>query len=361
MKKNLIILLALFTLITCKKEEPQKETEAAKSFVISDLMMKSTTVVEVQEEYIKDETSFFGKIAADKNQYIDIFPLVGGNVVSVNVELGDFVRKGQVLATIRSTEVAGYQKDLSVAKTDLVIAQKNLRVAQDMYAGKLSTEREVLEAKSQVQKAQDELRRSQSVNQVYNMGKGNIYSVTSPISGYIVEKNINKDMQLRSDRSDNIFDVANTGNVWALLNINQSDIHKIALGMKAEVSTLTAPEKIFHGKIDKIFKIIDPETNSMQARVVLTNANGELIPESKATIKVFTTEDKTAFAVPSGALIFDDNRYYVILFKSRSDVKVQEVKVLKQTGTTSYISDGLQAGDKVVTNNQLLIYRSLNE
>ncbi|QOW10711.1 efflux RND transporter periplasmic adaptor subunit [Kaistella flava (ex Peng et al. 2021)] len=361
MKKNLIILLALFTLINCKKEDDKKDIEAAKGFVISNLMMKSTTVVDVQNEYIKDEISFFGKIAADKNQYIDIFPLVGGNVVSINAELGDYVRKGQVLATIRSTEVAGYQKDLSDAKTDLVVAQKNLRVAQDMYNGKLSTEREVLEAKSQVQKAEDELRRSQAVNQVYNMGKGNIYSVISPISGYIVEKNINKDMQLRSDRTDNIFDVANTTNVWAILNINQSDIHKISLGMKAEVSTLTAPDKIFHGKIDKIFKIIDPETNSMQARVVLENANGELIPESKATIKVFKTEDATALSIPSNALIFDDNRYYVILFKSQSNVKVQEVKVAKQTGNISYISDGLKEGDKVVTNNQLLFYRSLNE
>ncbi|MGA9211232.1 efflux RND transporter periplasmic adaptor subunit [Kaistella sp.] len=360
MKKNLAILLALFALINCKKEE-KKDIETVKSFVISNEMMKSTTLVEVQNEYIKDEMAFFGKIAADKNQYIDIFPLVGGNVLSVNAELGDYVKKGQVLATIRSTEVAGYQKDLSDAKTDLVVAQKNLRVAQDMYNGKLSTEREVLEAKSQVQKAQDELRRSQSVNQVYNMNHGNIYSVVSPISGFIVQKNINKDMQLRSDRTDNIFDVANTKNVWAILNINQSDIHKISLGMKAEVSTLTAPDKIFYGKIDKIFKIIDPETNSMQARVVLDNTNGELIPESKATIKVFKTENSTALSIPSNALIFDENRYYVVLFKSQSNVKVQEVKVIKQTDGLSYISDGLREGDKVVTNNQLLFYRSLNE
>lgn len=361
MNKNLIILLAVFTLITCKKEEQEKEIETAKGFVISNLMMKTTTLVEVKNEYVKDEMAFFGKIAADKNKYIDIFPLVGGNVLTVNVELGDYVRKGQVLATIRSTEVAGYQKDLSDAKTDLIVAQKNLRVAQDMYNGKLSTEREVMEAKSQVQKAQDELRRSQSVNQVYNMKQGNVYSVVSPISGYIVHKNINKDMQLRSDRTDNIFDVANTTNVWAILNINQNDIHKISLGMKAEVSTLTAPEKVFYGKIDKIFKIIDPETNSMQARVVLDNANGELIPESKATIKVFKTEDHRALSIPSSALIFDDNRYYVVVYKNQSNVKVQEVKVTKQTGGRSYIADGIREGDKVVTNNQLLFYRSLNE
>lgn len=361
MKKHLAVILTIFVLIGCNKKDEKTDAVPEKGFVISNLMMKSTTIAAVQNQYINDELVFFGKIAANKNQYIDIFPLVGGNVMSVNVELGDHVNKGQVLATIRSTEVAGYQRDLSNARTDLVVAQKSLRVAQDLYSGKLNTEKDVLEAKSLVQKAQDELLRSQSVNQVYRMSKGNIYSVVSPISGFIVQKNINKDMQLRNDRTDNIFDVANTTNVWAILNINQSDINKISLGMKAEVSTLAAPDKVFYGKIDKIFKIIDPDTNSMQARVVLDNAKGELIPESKATIKVLNTENKTALSIPSIALIFDDNRYFVVIFKSQNDVKVQEVKVAKQTGSISYISDGLREGDKVVTNNQLLYYRSLSE
>ncbi|MBC7556874.1 MAG: efflux RND transporter periplasmic adaptor subunit, partial [Chryseobacterium sp.] len=86
-----------------------------------------------------------------------------------------------------------------------------------------------------------------------------------------------------------------------------------------------------------------------------------LIPESKATIKVLNTENKTALSIPSNALIFDDSRYFVVIFKSQSDVKVQEVKVAKQTGDISYISDGLREGDKVVTTNQLLYYRSLSE
>lgn len=357
----MLLFLTAISLLACKKEEEKAQAAPKKGFVISNLMMKSTTLAPVLKDYVKDEMVFFGKIAADKNQYIDVFPLVGGNVLSVNVELGDHVNKGEVLATIRSIEVAGYQKDFSNAKTDLVVAENNLRVAQDMSAGKLNTEKDVLEAKSMVRKAQEELRRSQSVNQVYNMNRGNIYSVISPISGFIVQKNINKNMQLRNDRTDNIFDIANTATVWGILNINQSDINKISLGMKAEVSTLAAPDKIFYGKIDKIFKIIDPETNSMQARVILDNSSGELIPDSKATIKVLDTENTRGLSIPSNALIFDDNRYYVILFKSQTDVKVQEVKVSKQTGTTAYISDGLQEGDKIVTKNQLLFYRSLNE
>ena len=359
-RKQIIPVLFMTLLAACGGKDDKKEQHIIKGFELSDVMLKTTTTAEAHWQPIETVINFFGKIAADKNDYIDVFPLVGGNVISVNAELGDYVKKGQVLATIRSTEMAGFQKDLSDAKTDLAVAQNNLRVAQEMYTGKLSTEKEVLEAKSEVTKAEDQLRRAQAVGAIYNIRNGNIYSVVAPISGYIVQKNINKDMQLRSDRTDNIFDVANTSDVWAIVNVNESDIDKIELGMKAEVATLSYPDKKFYGKIDKIFKIIDPQTNAMQARVVLNNNHGLLIPESKATIKVYNTEDSSAIAIPSRALIFDNNRNYVVLFISQSNLKIKEVKLIKQTGDTAYIAEGLSEGDKVVTNNQLMIYRSLN-
>lgn len=359
MRKIIIPLFSALILGACSKPEVAKNPEP-KGFELSNTMLESISTAKVENKTIEDSYSFYGKISADANSYIDVYPLVGGNVLSVNAELGDYVKKGQVLATIRSTELAEIQKDVSDARTDLLVAKNNVRVAKEMYEGKLNTERDVLEAKSQLQKAEDQLQRTSAVSTVYNVKNGNIYSVLAPISGFIVHKDINKDMQLRSDRSENIFDVANTNDVWAIMNINESDINKISLGMPAQVSTLSYPDKVFDGKIDKIFKIIDPETKSMQARVVLNNANGLLIPDSKATIKVSKSEDKMALAVPSKAVIFDDNRSYVVVFRSRTDVKIKEIQVLKQLGDVTYITEGLKEGENVITNNQLLIYRSLS-
>jgi cobalt-zinc-cadmium efflux system membrane fusion protein len=125
----------MLALTSCNKEKTEDKEPIQKGFVISNEMMKNTTVVDVQDDYVEDEMSFFGKISADKNQYIDIYPLVGGNVMSVNVELGDYVHAGQIMATIRSTELAGFQKDLSDARNEVAVAENNLRVAQDLYAG----------------------------------------------------------------------------------------------------------------------------------------------------------------------------------------------------------------------------------
>lgn len=351
---------AIICLNACHNDKKTDNSAIVKGFEISETMLKSTSFAAVKKENITEELNFFGKISADQNNYIDIFPLVGGNVVSVNVSLGDYVHKGQVLATIRSTEVAGIQKDLSDAKTDVLLAEKNYRVAEDMYNGKLSTDKDMLEAKGQLTKAKEQLRRSEAVSQIYNVRTGNLYSVVSPIDGYIVQKNINKDMQLRSDRSDNIFDVANTKDVWAILNVNETDIEKISMGMPAIVSTLSYPDKKFEGSIDKIFKIIDPQTNAMQARVVLDNKNGLLIPDSKATIKVLHHSNTQALAIPSDAVIFDQNKYFVLVYKSQNDIKIHEIQPLKQNEETTYISAGLQEGEQVIVDNKLLIYRALN-
>jgi cobalt-zinc-cadmium efflux system membrane fusion protein len=100
---------------------------------------------------IEDDYNFYGKISADKNSYIDVYPLVGGNVLSVNVELGDHVTKGQVLA-IQKYRIGRSPERCKRCKNRFGSCQNNLRVAKEMYEGKLNTERDVLEAKSQFRK-----------------------------------------------------------------------------------------------------------------------------------------------------------------------------------------------------------------
>ena len=64
-----------------------------------------------------------------------------------------------------------------------------------------------------------------------------------------------------------------------------------------------------------------------------TIQEGLLVPDSKATIKVNNTLDENCSkAIPTSAVIFDDNRYFVVLFASQSNIKVREIKILRQTG-----------------------------
>lgn len=361
MKHTLIIGIAIvsLSLTSCKKEVENPQTNT--SFALSDSMLKTTTTAAAEKQTVKNELSFYGKITADNNKLIDVYPLVGGNVIKVNVELGDYVHKGQVLATIKSTDVADFEKQSIDAKSDLLVAKNNLKVAQELFDGKLNSESDVLQAKSEVNKAQSQLSKIQETYKIYNIKAGSIYEVTAPISGFIIQKSINQDMLLRSDRSENIFDIAEISEVWAMANINEIDINKIKLGIDASVTTLSYPDKVFKGKVDKIFNVIDPETKAMQARIKLQNPGFLLKPDMNANIKLSYDENESMIAIPSNAIVFDKSKNFVMIFKDRHNIETRQVEVYRVVGETTYISSGLKENEKVITNNQLFIYRALND
>lgn len=361
MKNKLLALstAVLLSLISCN--ETTNEAPKTVTFSLSDVMLETTKISKASMQQLKNELTFNGRITADDNKAIDVYPLVGGNVEKVNVELGDYVKKGQVLATIKSTDIADFDKQSIDAKNDLLVAKNNLKVAQELFDGKLNSEREVLQAKSEVEKAQSQMRKIQETYKIYNIKAGSIYEVTAPINGFIIQKSINKDMLLRNDRSENIFDIAEISEVWAMANINEIDINKVKIGITADITTLTYPDKVFTGKIDKIFNIIDPETKAMQARIKLDNKDFLLKPDMNALIKLSYTEDEQTITIPSSAIIFDKSKNYVLVFKDRNNIETREVQVLRQVEKNTYLKSGLKEGENVITQNQLFIYSALND
>lgn len=363
-QKTVIALLLWATMtvfmLSCESKAEDVD-EKLETFAISDKMLSTTKMEKAKFENLTNQLNFYGKITADNNKMIEIYPVVGGNVTKVYVELGDYVKKGQLLATIRSTEVASFEKELEDAKNDLSVAKNNYRVAQELFDGKLSTEREVIQSKGELDKAQSQFNRIRETYNIYNIKAGAMFEVRSPLNGFVIQKNINQDMLLRSDKTDNIFDIAEINEVWAMANINESDIGQVKLGIDADITTLSYPDKVFKGKIDKIYNIIDPETKAMKARVKLSNNDFLLKPEMRATIKLSYVEDRIMIAVPSDAIIFDNSKYYVIVFKNRNTITTKQVEVFRQVGGKAYLTSGLNEGENVVTSNQLLIYDALND
>ncbi len=359
MKNIPIIAFILIAIISCKEEK--KQEEAKKSFELTPKMLETTTTALATVQPLKNELNFYGKITADNNKMIEIYPVVSGNVNKVFVELGDYVKKGQLLATIRSTEVAGFEKDLEDAKNDVLVSKNNLKVAQELFEGKLNTEREVIEARSAVEKSQSQLHRIQQTYNIYNLKSGAIYEVRAPLSGFILQKNINVDMLLRNDKTDNIFDIAEIKEVWAIANVNESEINLVKLGEDAEVSTLSYPDKVFRGKVDKIFNIIDPETKAMKVRIMLPNLDYSLKPEMRASVKLSFTEQQKMIAIPSDAVVFDKSKNFVMIYHDKNNIETRQVDTFRQVGNLTYISSGIKESEKIITHNQLLVYDALND
>ncbi|MVM40881.1 efflux RND transporter periplasmic adaptor subunit [Spirosoma sp. HMF3257] len=358
MKINILVLLSIVTAVTACGPKPTPEIAGA--FMLSDTMMHRIRLDSAIIQPVRSELTLVGKVVADENRVIKVFPLVGGNVEDVKVELGDYVRKGQTLASIRSGEVADLERQAIQAQSDLLLAEKNMRVAQDLFETKLTSQREVVAAQKEVEKAQAEANRVKEVSQIYGIGKSSMYTVKAPIDGYVIEKNINRDMQLRSDNADNLFTIGQISQVWVLANVNESDIGQVRTGMEASVQTLSYPDEYFSGKVDKIYTVLDPNTKAMTIRIRLNNQGLKLRPEMHSTVTLRYEDGGQLATVPSDAVIFDRSKQYVMVFRSPSDIETREVDILKSLGDRAYIKQGIKAGEKVISKNQLLVYNALN-
>ena len=354
----ILVLLCLALQWSCTEK---KAPEAQQPFELTDTMLAHCRFAEVKVEDVLNELKLFGKVQADNNKLAQVYPAVGGNVMKINVELGDYVKQGQVLATVRSSEVASFQAERLDAQADVALAEKNLSIAKDLYEGKINSEKDVKSAEKELEKAKAELSRISEVYNIYNLSRGSVYNVTAPISGFIINKDINQNEQLRSDRTDGIFSIAEIDEVWVLANVNESNIGNVALGYEADIQTLSYPDETFKGKVDRIFNAIDPTTKAMKVLVKIPNPGVKLKPEMNATVTLRFKEGKQMAAIPSSSVIFDKSKSWVMVYKDRKHIETRQVEVYRQLNNMTYIHSGLEPGEKVVSQNNLLIYDALND
>lgn len=351
------LLFVAYILSSCSNADSEAVTPDNYT-AISDSIMRtlqtSPAIAEDEAEVIK----LNGKIQPNDALQAKVYALVSGKIKSVNAELGDYVKKGQQLAVIQSTEVAGTSNDLSLAQSDVALTKKSLETTKDLYEGKLATEQDFINAKVAYNKAESELNHAREVSAITG-GKSSAYILTAPLSGYIIEKNITNNSEVRNDNNTDLFAIADLSNVWVIANVYEADMNNIALGEEVKVNTLADPEKDYSGKIDKIYNVLDPNTRTMKVRISMNNPNGELKPEMFATVTVSGKPSANkVLTIPSQAIVLDNSNNYVVV-KEGNKLKIKQIEIIKRVDPKAFVT-GISAGEQVVTNSQVFLYQALN-
>ena len=358
---KLIAVFIIFLIITSCTNKKDNESENSKGrYTISDSLISKLTIDTVKLSQVYNEYHFIGTVTYDQDKVVKIYPLVSGLVTEVKVSLGDFVNKDQVIAIVRSGEMAGVQNDIVSAKSNLAISEKNLEATKDMYKGGIASEKDLIGAQSDYDKAKSELNRAQTVKSIYGNGKQSDYIVKSPISGYIVEKFVNPNMQIRSDNGNNLFTISDLKKVWVVAKVYESDIPKIKPNMPVRISTLAYPDKEFAGNVDKIFNVLDPDSKTMTVKIKLDNPDYILKPQMFANIIVSNSENKQALCISSKALVYDNSQYYAVVYKGQGKAEIAPVELLSLVKDKAYIKSGLKESDKVIASQALQIFSELN-
>jgi cobalt-zinc-cadmium efflux system membrane fusion protein len=346
-----------FQACTNKSEKVDAERQ---QYIIPDSLLKTIRIDSVKQGLLINSITLTGQVDFNQDNVVNIFPLIGGNIQDIKVMLGDYVKEGQVLGVIKSSEMAQYSKDLLNAQTNLQLSVRNMEKTVEMYHSGMASQTDSISSAVGLEQAQAELKRVQRVLKINGGNTQGEYELKAPISGFIVQKFVTNDQVIRSDNGNALFTISDLKNVWVWANVYESNVGNIHMGDPVDVTTLSYPGKIFKGKVDKIMQTLDPASKAMKVRISIDNEDYALKPQMFASVTVTNNQNKQAIYIPTSGLIFDHSQYYVLVYKGEGKADIRQVQKLNTLGKQTYLTAGVSVGDRIITSDALQLYSELN-
>lgn len=350
-----ILAALLFTSCGNKKTMPKSKKETKN-------LTQVISTVTVKKRTMNRELLLNGNISCDESLMGKVFIPCTGRIGGIHAEIGDYVTRGRILAVVHSTEAAEHTQDLSDTRAQLRVAQRELKMKKDMQAGGMASDKDVAEARAQVLQLQSRLNRLSVVGGINNYHQGSQAVLRSPLSGFIISKSVYNDSYIDESSNDTpAFEITDISRIWVIADVYESDIAKVHQGSIVYVTTMAYPGKIFTGKINKTYSMIDADSKTMKVRITLENPSRLLKPGMFANVHVILQDQThTALCVPAECVIFENGNYYVITEHGKTFHR-QQVEIIHRTDHTVWISSGVRAGELVVCKNALLMYNALSD
>jgi cobalt-zinc-cadmium efflux system membrane fusion protein len=341
--------------------ENKKIAEGKQQYIIPDSLLHTLVIDTVGKCPLVNVIRLTGMVDFNQDKQVNIFSLVSGNIQDIKVQLGDYVNAGQVLAIVKSSEMAGYSNSLVIAQTTVTAAKKQLDATNDLFQSGLASILDVTNAQVNYDQAVSQLAMAKRILKINGDNINGEYVIKAPISGFIVQKNVTNNTSVRADNGTNLFTISDLKEVWVQANVYEANVEQVNLGDYVEVSILSAPNKVFVGKIDKILNVLDPTSKVIKVRIVLPKPDYILKPQMFASVLVSNPEKgREALCVPSKSLVYEKSRYYVLKYSGKGKADITPVEILNTLGDKTYVNSGINEGDKIIASTTLQIYSELN-
>jgi cobalt-zinc-cadmium efflux system membrane fusion protein len=300
-----------------------------------------------------------GVVTPDVARNVPVISLASGRVVAIHARLGDTVKKGQLLLTIRSDDVAGGFDAYRKAVADELLARKQLNRAVDMYAHgaialqDLEVAQDTAEdAKVTLETATEHLR---LLGNDPNKPMGMV-DIAAPVSGVITDQEVTNAAAVQAFSSPSPFTISDLSSVWILCDVYENDLANVRLGDTAELTLNAYPDHTFKGTVSNIGAILDPNIRTAKVRIEVQNPGTMRIGMfARAIFRGQTKETHTI--VPASAVLHMHDRDFVFVpapGKKFRRLEVVSGDVLPDNTSLQEVKSGLKPGQQVVTNALVL-------
>ena len=347
MKKIIYITATLF-LLSCGKQEKAINNETklslSQAITLDSNSLKYIEQLQIFKDTFEESLTVVGEVSFDEDHVVRIYPIVSGSIEKINFSLGDYIKRGQLIATILSTDITEYQRDFNISKSNLDNASKNYERTQKLYKTNFASEKDLQIAENEFKNAKSEFTSKKQILELYGGSSEKtdaVYNIYAPNSGYLVERNVNEGTQIRTDNNTNIFTISDLKSVWIWANVYESDIAKVKIGDKVIANTISYPDIEFDGQIQKINNILEPESRVIKIRTEIPNEKELLKPEMFATVKIKSQDKFITLAIPTSSIFIENNENYIIKCITKNEFEKCKVVTGKIINDYTEIKEGL--------------------
>lgn len=315
------------------------------------------------------EEQAVGEISFADDLSVQVFPPYQGTIIKALVELGDQVRKDQPLYTIKSPDLIQTESTLIGAAATFALTSKELARVQGLSG---ITEREKEQAASDQQTAEGALKAARDAVRVFGKTDPEIDQiiasrqidpalvVRSPIAGKVTAFNAPPGLLVQPGNPPAPYSVANLSVKWMLANAVESEVPLFHLGQPVQVKVMAYPDRVFRGKVSKIYEMVDPNTHRVTIRSDIADPEDELRPGMLANFLIRVRGPVEATALPANGVVREtDGTMTAWVTTDRHHFVQRIIRTGLRKDNQVQILEGLGRGELAVTDGAVFLSNML--
>lgn len=306
---------------------------------------------------------FAGQVVYDRVHTVPVLSPIGGPVSRVLVFPGQHVKVGQALLEVKSPDYAQLRASYRKARDAYRVAEANYRRARDLYRHGAIAQQDLLAAGLQRGQSRADMEASAQALRALGLSSPDGLSASAdsedvplvaPIAGEVVALHCASGQLLQAG-STHCYTISDMSRVWVLIDVPQAQIPFVHVGESATVRTDAFAEP-FAAKIAYVASSLDPDTRTLQARMVVKNPQERLKNQMYVTATIDAGVIPDAISLPDSAILRDEqDRPFVYQEAGERRFRRRSVRIGESQGGRTRVLAGVSSGDRVVADGALFL------
>lgn len=345
---------------TGESEDPHGE-EGHLELTPKQITAAGIEVVTASPRQMSTSVTFPGEIRFDEDRTSHVVPRVSGIVEEVKVDLGQQVKKGQVLAVIASQQISDQRSELSAIQKRWELARLTMYREKELWESKISAEQDYLLARQAFQEAEINLanvrQKLAAIGANLNPSAGNRYELVAPFDSVVVEKHLGIGEVV--GEASAAFTLSDLTRVWATFGVAPRDLNKVMVGKPVTVSAPDLNAKV-EGRVSYVGNLLGEQTRAAAVRVVLPNPEGAWRPGLFVSIDVTAEKSLANVSLPESAIQTIEDKPSVFV-RNPEGFELKPVKVGRRDSGYAEIVEGLAADTQVASTGSFILKSELGK